>query len=148
ARLGHTRSVSHAFGCRDRQIHRRPAQASHLGDRRARATGGNDDPFLRGMKLRAVVCLCVAFAAGHATAAAATFPTKPVRFLVGYAPGGGADVLTRVIARKLSEAWTQPVVVENRAGAGGTIAAATVVGAPPDGYTILMITSNHVVPSN
>ena len=77
-----------------------------------------------------------------------TFPAKPVRFLVGYAPGGGADVLTRVIARKLSDMWGQPVVVENRAGAGGTIAAGVVASAPPDGYTILMITSNHVVPSS
>src|SRR5437773_10203901 len=100
------------------------------------------------MKLRAVVCLCVAFAAGHAAAAAASFPKKPVRFLVGYAPGGGADVLTRVIARKLSEKWSQPVVVENRAGAGGTIAAGVVAGAPPDGHTNLMIPRNHVVPSN
>lgn len=93
--------------------------------------------------------LIVLLAAGACHGAASeSFPTKPVRFLVGYAPGGGADVLTRVIARKLSESWGQPVVVENRAGAGGTIAAATVANAAPDGYTILMITSNHTVPSN
>jgi tripartite-type tricarboxylate transporter receptor subunit TctC len=90
---------------------------------------------------------CLTAAITHAAAPADTFPAKPVRFLVGYAPGGGADVLTRVIARKLSDMWGQPVVVENRAGAGGTIAAGVAASAPPDAYTILMITSNHVVPS-
>ena len=100
----------------------------------------------------AVACLilsaCFTSATTHAGAPPDGFPTKPVRFVVGYAPGGGTDVLTRVIGRKLSDAWGQPAVVENRAGAGGTIAAGTVANAPPDGYTILMITSNHTVPSN
>lgn len=82
------------------------------------------------------------------TTTAATFPQKPVRFVVGYAPGGGTDVLARVIGRKLSDMWAQPVVVENRAGAGGTIAARLVAHSAPDGYTILMITTNHTVPSH
>ena len=98
--------------------------------------------------LRSVLSIVLLVAVGCHAVAAETFPAKPVRFLVGYAPGGGADVLARVIARRLSEAWGQPVVVENRAGAGGTIAAGTVANAAPDGYTILMITSNHTVPSN
>ena len=98
--------------------------------------------------LRSVLSIVLLVAVGCRAVAAETFPAKPVRFLVGYAPGGGADVLARVIARRLSEAWGQPVVVENRAGAGGTIAAGTVANAAPDGYTILMITSNHTVPSN
>lgn len=84
--------------------------------------------------------------AGNA-AQAQTFPHKPVRFVVGYAPGGGTDILTRLVGRKLSDIWGQPVVVENRAGAGGAIAAALVARATPDGYTILMITSNHSVPA-
>lgn len=101
------------------------------------------------MLLRSLLSVVVLVAAeGHAAASSDTFPTKPVRFVVGYAPGGGTDVLTRVIGRKLSEAWGQPVVVENRAGAGGTIAAGMVANAAPDGYTVLMITSNHTVPSN
>ena len=98
--------------------------------------------------LRWVLSIGLLASSGCHAAASETFPTKPVRFLVGYAPGGGADVLTRVIGRRLSEAWGQPVVVENRAGAGGTIAAGTVANAAPDGYTILMVTSNHTVPSN
>jgi tripartite-type tricarboxylate transporter receptor subunit TctC len=82
-----------------------------------------------------------------AFAATTTFPTKPVRFVVGYAPGGGADTLARITGRALSERWGQPVIIENRAGAGGVIAASLVASAPPDGYTFLLITTNHTVPS-
>ena len=107
---------------------------------------------VRGQRTLAHLLLFLSAVLTHATSYAAApadaFPTKPVRFIVGYAPGGGTDVLTRIIARKLSDAWGQPVVVENRAGAGGTIAAGMVATAPPDGYTILMITSNHTVPTN
>lgn len=95
-----------------------------------------------------VLSACFTFSLALAAAPVLAFPVKPVRFVVGYAPGGGADVLTRVIARKLTEKWGQPVVVENRAGAGGTIAAGMVANAPSDGYTILMITTNHAVPSS
>jgi tripartite-type tricarboxylate transporter receptor subunit TctC len=75
------------------------------------------------------------------------YPTRPVRIVVGYAPGGGADLLARMVGRTLNDVWRQPVIVENRAGAGGTIAAGIVANAPADGYTMLMITSNHAVPS-
>ena len=96
-------------------------------------------------RLWVVLAACLV-AAGNGVAA--DFPAKPVRFLVGYAPGGGADVLARLIARRLSETWGQPVVVENRAGAGGTIAAGVAAKAPPDGHTFILITSNHTVPSS
>ena len=82
-----------------------------------------------------------------APALAADFPQRAVRFVVGYAPGGGADILARVIARELSTRWQQPVVVENRPGGGGTIAANLVAHAAADGYTMLLITTNHAVPS-
>jgi tripartite-type tricarboxylate transporter receptor subunit TctC len=99
-----------------------------------------------------LACLSLALGVSIVLCAAATaasaFPARPVRFLVGYAPGGGADVLARFIARRLSESWGQPVVVENRAGAGGTIAASVVANAPPDGHTLILITSNHTVPSS
>ncbi len=70
---------------------------------------------------------------------AQTYPTKPVRMLVGYAPGGGTDVTARLIAQQLAEELGQPVVVENRTGAAATIAAARVASSPADGYTLLMM---------
>src|SRR5437868_5185270 len=65
------------------------------------------------------------------------YPTKPVRMLVGFAPGGGVDVTARIVASKLSELWGQPVVIDSRAGAGGTIATDLAAKAPADGYSLL-----------
>jgi len=69
---------------------------------------------------------------------AQTFPSKPVRIIVNFPPGGSVDFLGRSIAQRMSEAFGQPVVVENRAGAGGNIGADVVAKSPADGYTILM----------
>ena len=69
-------------------------------------------------------------------ALAQNFPTKPVRFIVPFPPGGGADVIGRVIAQKLTDKWGQQVVIDNRAGAGGNIAAELAAAAPADGHTI------------
>ena len=68
---------------------------------------------------------------------AQTYPSRPVRFIVPFPPGGPSDVLARIYGQKLSQRWNQPVVVENRIGATGTIGAEAVVRAPPDGYTLL-----------
>ena len=73
------------------------------------------------------------------------YPNRTIRIVVGFTPGGAPDVTARIIAQKLTDAWKQPVVVENRAGAGGAVAAAHVANAPADGYTLLSITSAHAV---
>ena len=70
------------------------------------------------------------------------FPTKPIRLIVGYAPGGGTDIVARAIAPKMGEILGQSVIVENKSGAAGTIAADQVSKASPDGYTLLVGHSN------
>ncbi|MEK6212436.1 MAG: tripartite tricarboxylate transporter substrate-binding protein [Pseudomonadota bacterium] len=80
--------------------------------------------------------ICLAMPA--APAGAQPFPSRLVRFIVPQAPGGATDAFARAMAQKLSERWDQPVVVENRAGAGGTIGTDAVAKAPPDGYTLLV----------
>jgi tripartite-type tricarboxylate transporter receptor subunit TctC len=76
---------------------------------------------------------------------AADFPSRPIRLIVPFAPGGGTDIVARTIGQKIGEAWKQPVVVENRAGGNGTIGANAAAKSPPDGYTLSMITSSHSV---
>src|SRR3954468_20943966 len=78
----------------------------------------------------------IAIAAIAAQVGAQTFPARSVTLTVGFAPGGGTDTAARVVAQKLSENIGKPVVVENKAGAGGNIAAQLIANAPPDGYTI------------
>ena len=76
--------------------------------------------------------------AGAGTASAQAFPTKPVRLVVPQTPGGASDALARIVGQKLSERWGQPVVVENKAGAGGNVGTDLVAKSPADGYTLLM----------
>jgi tripartite-type tricarboxylate transporter receptor subunit TctC len=77
--------------------------------------------------------------------AAANYPLKPIRLIVPFAPGGGTDLTARAIAIKLTEAWGQTVVPDNRAGANGTIAVDIATKSAPDGYTLTMISSSHSV---
>ncbi|HTE14311.1 MAG TPA: tripartite tricarboxylate transporter substrate binding protein, partial [Burkholderiales bacterium] len=92
--------------------------------------------------LAAVLC-----AAAHTAlaATAATYPTKPIRIIVPFAPGGGTDLVARAIAVRYTETWGQPVVVDNRAGGNGNIGTEIVAKAPADGYTLLFNTNATLV---
>ena len=79
------------------------------------------------------------------TGAIPGYPSKPIRLVIPFSPGGGTDIVGRMIAQKLSEAWGQQVVVDNRAGANGTIGAELVAKSPADGYTLCMFTASHTV---
>ena len=76
-------------------------------------------------------------------AGAQAYPSRPVRLIAGFPPGGVVDVFARLIGQWLSDRLSQPIIIENRAGAGGNLATEAVVMAPPDGYTLLMIGSNN-----
>lgn len=91
----------------------------------------------------AVHCGLSALTVGIATAA--DYPTKPIRMVVPFAAGGPNDVAARIVGQKLTEAWGQPVVIDNRTGAGGNIGTALVAKALPDGYTLVMVGLHFVV---
>ncbi|MEI9803414.1 MAG: tripartite tricarboxylate transporter substrate-binding protein [Pseudolabrys sp.] len=103
---------------------------------------------VRGIVSQAVIGLSVLCLAYTMPAQAVDYPTRTVRLLVGWGPGDFPDVVGRLVAAKLSEKWGQAVVVENRMGANGTIASDIVAHAPPDGYTLVVITPNHTNTSN
>ena len=71
------------------------------------------------------------------------FPTKPIRIVVGFSAGSTTDILARTVGQKMSEAWGQPVLVENRPSAGGVVASSAVATAAPDGYTMLVVSAGH-----
>ena len=89
--------------------------------------------------------LLVLAAATASTGFAQTYPTKPVRIIAPFAPGGGTDFIARLIAQKLTERLGQQVIVENKPGAGGNLGAEFAVKSPPDGYTLLLIAGSYTV---
>ena len=99
-----------------------------------------------GLGLKASFALAMVIAgSGVAHAQGNDYPTQRVSILVGFAAGGPVDVIARLIADRLQARWGEPVVVENRPGAGGNLAAAVVARAPPDGYTLLFTATGVVI---
>lgn len=91
-----------------------------------------------------LLCLA-ALCAGAAPAAAADYPNRPVRWLIGFAAGGPVDIVARIMSQWLSDHLGQQFIVENRAGSGGNIAAAAAVTSAPDGYTLLFVAPNNAI---
>src|SRR5262249_15053626 len=120
----------------------------------------NLHPFLHSRKTQAVnraaghsiivaqALLLAALAATDCALAADTWPTHPIRLIVPFAPGGGNDLIARMIGQRLAATWGQPVIVDNRPGAGGNVAAETTARAAPDGYTAFQFNiANTIAPS-
>lgn len=87
----------------------------------------------------ALLCAALAVSIAHAQ----EYPSKSVRMIVPFAPGGGTDIVARLLAQKLTEAFKQTVIVDNRAGGGGTIGVETAVRATPDGYTVIIMSGSY-----
>ena len=96
--------------------------------------------FLATLALLATGLATPAFAQGD-------YPNKPIKLVVPFSPGGATDIVTRIVAQKLSDVWGQQVLVDNRAGASGNIGGELAAKAPPDGYTVFM-TSGSIVAAN
>ncbi len=92
-----------------------------------------------------LLCTVLMFGLSQATAAERSWPTRAVKIIVPASVGTGADMVARILGQRLSEAWGQPVVIENRDGASGNLGAAIVAKAPPDGYTLVMAFLNHAI---
>jgi tripartite-type tricarboxylate transporter receptor subunit TctC len=99
---------------------------------------------MRARAMRFTVILAT-FVISCGWAHAQSYPSKPVRMLVPFPPGGGTDFIARLVGQKLTELWGQQLIVENRPGASMMIASEIVAKAPPDGYTIIMSSSNHTI---
>lgn len=97
------------------------------------------------MKRTCVAIACILGAFAFENVNAQTYPNQPVRIVVPFAAGGAVDTVARVVGQKMSESLGQPVVIENKPGAGGNLAADTVARAAPDGYTILLTTNGHAI---
>src|SRR5260370_35430935 len=94
---------------------------------------------------RRLLAVSAAWLLGAAVAAAQEWPQRPVRMIVPFGPGGGADIIGRIVAQSLQEKLGQPVVIENRPGAGGTLGNEAVARADKDGYTLGVMTAGQII---
>jgi tripartite-type tricarboxylate transporter receptor subunit TctC len=91
------------------------------------------------------ILIAAAMLLGSSLALAQAYPNKPIRIVVPFTPGSATDIMARIVGEKLGAAWGQTVVVENKPGAGGTVGSAFVAKSEPDGYTLLVVSTGHVV---
>lgn len=96
------------------------------------------------MRLLGFIAALLAFGAVHAAAPAQQYPTRPIRLIVPFPAGGPTDAIARILGQKLTEAWGQQIIVDNRVGAGGNIGMGIAAQAAPDGYTIIFVSSSFV----
>src|SRR5687767_10315127 len=113
-------------------------QISSLGE------NGLDPASRSSAAIVSVLLVCALLTHGSA-ALAQSYPSKPVRFLSGQPPGGATDFFARMVAQKLNETWKQPVIIEHRPGASGSIAVDLTVKSPPDGHTLVFVTAGQIV---
>src|ERR1700687_3614031 len=92
---------------------------------------------------RVAAAMLLIAAAVPLRAVAQQYPTRPIRFIVGFAPGGIADLMARSLGQKMTDAWGQQVIIDNRSGGGGVISMQLAASAPRDGYTLLMGSSTQ-----
>src|SRR3954466_13410891 len=97
------------------------------------------------MRRVSIPALLLSSAVAASAAFGQTYPTKSVRLVIPYPPGGGTDIIGRVVAQKLTDAFSQQVIVDNRGGAGGIVGTEIVAKAPPDGYALLMAPASPVI---
>jgi tripartite-type tricarboxylate transporter receptor subunit TctC len=95
--------------------------------------------------IKAGALLAAALVLANPAVRAQTYPSRPITLIIPFAVGGSNDMVGRAIGKKLTEVWGQPVVVENRSGAGGVIGSSVVAAAPPDGYTLLLVSSTFTI---
>ena len=110
---------------------------------RAHQMNSDKNPLLWGERTLKTTVVLLLMIAGTAIAAGKDYPTRPIRFIVGFPAGGLADLMARSLAQKLTEAWSHQVIVDNRAGASGVLAMQIVASGPRDGYTLLLGSSTQ-----
>src|SRR6195256_2088026 len=120
------------------------AHAGIIGHFRLR-TGDKISAREKPAMIRIGAFLAAAFVLASPVAHAQTYPSRQITLIIPFAAGGSNDMVGRVIGKKLSEAWGQPVVIDNRAGAGGMIGTSAVAAASPDGYTLLLVSPTFTI---